>query len=139
MSGKRVFLDTNVLVYADDEDAGEKTVVARSLVREALTTGGGVISTQVLKEYYVVATRKLGISEADAHRRIRVLSTLPVVEVRVADIDAAIGLSRLNTISFWDALVVHSASAAGCSELLTEDLNDGQTIGGVRIKNPFAK
>ncbi|MBW2522922.1 MAG: PIN domain-containing protein [Deltaproteobacteria bacterium] len=134
----RFFVDTNVLVYADDADAGSKTARGRHVLREALTSGRGVLSTQVLQEYFVIATRKLGVEAAVARRKVELLARMSVVEIDLGLILGAIDLHRLHGISFWDALIVRSAAAAGCQRLLTEDLQDGQILDGVRIENPFA-
>lgn len=133
----RFFLDTNVLVYADDLDAGDKNRIAREVLREALTSRRGVLSTQVLQEFYVVSTRKLGMDPAVARRKVELLATLEVVGVDVPAILEAVDLSRLHSLSFWDALVLRSASAAGCGRLLTEDMQHGGEVAGVRIEDPF--
>jgi predicted nucleic acid-binding protein len=135
---ERVFLDTNLLVYADDADAGQKQRVARERIRSAIEDRTGVISTQVLQDYFSVATRKLGITAAAARRRVELLSVLDVVRIEVTTILAAIDLHRLHPISFWDALIVRAASLAGCARLLSEDLQAGSTIDGVRVEDPFA-
>lgn len=134
---QRVFLDTNVLIYADDADAGDKRVRAQRTLRDAIVSGTGVISTQVLQEFFVVATRKLGVDVADARRKVELLSSLDVVRIRSDDILAAIDLHRLHSFSFWDALILRCALVAGCMRLLTEDLQDGQVIEGLTIHNPF--
>lgn len=92
---------------------------------------------QVLQEFFVNATRKLGIDVALARQKIEIYSRFDVVEPSVADVLAAIDLHRLRVISYWDALIVHCAKQAGCRVLLTEDLQHGQVIDGVRIVNPF--
>lgn len=137
MSG-RVFLDTNVLIYADDLDAGQKNATARDVVRRALTDGTGVLSTQVLQEFFVIATKKLGVDAEIARRKVELLSAMDVVRIEVDEILAAIDLHRLHSISFWDALIVRGAATAGCKRLLSEDLQHGRTIAGVTIENPFA-
>lgn len=134
---KRIFLDTNVLVYADDLDAGNKQDRAQSIVRESLAQRTGVVSTQVLEEFFVVTTKKLGVNAAIARRKVELLATLEVVRIQVADVLAAIDLHRLHSIAFWDALVLRCAAVAGCSRLLTEDMQHGRVIDGVRIENPF--
>lgn len=133
----RVFVDTNVFVYADDADAGGKRDRARSILSELVSAGRAVVSTQVLQEFYVVATRKLSIPPDRARSRIEVLSRLHVVLIRPELVLGAIDLHRLHALSFWDALVLRCASVAGCSRVLSEDLNHGQIIDGVRIENPF--
>lgn len=96
------------------------------------------MSTQVLQEYFVKATGKLRLPADEVRARVEQLAQLEVVLVRPDLILGAIDLHRLSRISFWDALIVRCASAAGCGRLLTEDLNHGQLIDGVRIENPFA-
>lgn len=133
----RDFLDTNVLVYADDLDAGERREVARAIVRQAVQTREAVLSTQVLQEYFVIATRKLGVDVVAARHKVELLSTLEIVRIETAMILEAIDLTRLHSISFWDALIVRAASAAGCRRLITEDLQDGALLAGVTVTNPF--
>ena len=134
---ERVFLDTNVLLYADDDDAGSKRDASRARIQEALATGTGVVSTQVLQEYFVNATRKLGLTPEQARARIDSYLALDLVTVRLEHVLGAIDLHRLRSISFWDALVVRCAADAGCERLLSEDLQHGQVLEGVRIENPF--
>jgi predicted nucleic acid-binding protein len=134
---ERFFLDTNVLVYAADHDSGEKRERGREILRRAITTGLGVVSTQVLQEYFVVATRKLRIDAAVARREVSLFAALDVVQVDVPQILAAIDLHRLHGFRFWDALILRCASVAGCARLLTEDLQHDQVLEGLRIENPF--
>ena len=134
---ERTFIDTNVIVYADDRSAGDKAQRARSLLHELMSSRSGVVSLQVLQEYFVVATRKLGVPADVARRKIELLSNLDVVRPDVTDVLSAIDLTRLRPISFWDAMIVRAAENAGCSLLLSENMSDGELISGVRIKNPF--
>jgi predicted nucleic acid-binding protein len=133
----RVFFDTNVLLYADDEDAGKKRDRAREVIAEALGQGNGVVSTQVLQEYFVNATRKLGLDPAKARSRLEIYLSFEVISVRVEHILAAVDLHRLRAISFWDALVATCASESGCERLLTEDLQHGAKLDRVLVENPF--
>ena len=133
----RRFLDTNVLLYADDLDAGGKREIARTVLAEAMASGEGVLSTQVLKEFFAVATRKLGVDAAVARRKVELLGTMDLVQVDLELILAGIDLSRLHAVSFWDGLIVRAAASAGCKVLLSEDLQHGRVIDGVRIENPF--
>ena len=133
-----VFLDSNILVYADDESAGPKRVTARTLVKKHVGNGTAVVSLQVLQEYFAVATRKLGIAAEFAQERIQLLSEGRVVCFEARDVIAAIELHRLTRISFWDALIVHAARAAGAAVLYTEDLRHGGLVAGVQIVDPFA-
>jgi predicted nucleic acid-binding protein len=133
----RVFVDTNIFVYADDRGAKSKRVRARAVLSELIRTRRAVVSTQVMQEYFVAAIKKLGLSPGRARIRVERLNRLDVVVIRPELILGAIDLCRLHPLSFWDALVVRSASAAGCGRLLSEDMQDGQMIDGVRIENPF--
>lgn len=133
----RRFLDTNVLVYADDLDAGKKRQRAQEILRSALTQGDGVLSTQVLQEFFSVSTRKLGVAPSDARRKIEILGRLDIVQIDLNLILGAIDLTRLHSFSFWDGLIVRAAATAGCGVLMTEDLQHGQVVDGVRIENPF--
>lgn len=136
---ERSFLDTNVLVYADDLDARAKRHTARSLLRDALRTQRGVLSTQVLQEFFVIATGKLGVKAEVARRKVELLCALEVVRVDTDIILAAIDLHRLHGFSFWDALILRCAKISGCTRVLTEDLQDGREIEGLRIVNPFRR
>lgn len=133
----RSFLDTNVLVYADDKSAITKQTVALNLVAVHRQSGTGVVSLQVLHEYFVTVTRKLGVDPQVARRKVELLAEFDVATPEVADILAAIDLHRLHTLSFWDALILRSAKQAGCSAVLSEDMQHGREIDGVRIVNPF--
>ena len=135
---QRTFIDTNVLIYADDAAAGLKRERARAVLRRLIGASQAVVSTQVLQEFFVIATKKLGVPADLARRKVERLTQLEVVLVRPELILGAIDLHRLHGISFWDALVLRSASAACCTRVLTEDLNAGQVIDGVRVENPFA-
>jgi len=134
----RTFLDTNILVYAVDETESEKHSAARRLLGST-DYGEFVLSTQTLSEFYTVVTRKLAepISEVSAAAVVDYLGLNPVVPTDAALVKAAIQISCSAQLSYWDGLIVASATAGGCERLLTEDLNDGQVIGSVRVENPF--
>jgi len=138
MSGK-VFVDSNILVYAHDADSGSKHVTSRRCIAQLWNTGTGYLSTQVLQEFYVNVTRKIKKpllpSEARAIVRdfslwVRSLLT-PVTVVRASEI------SENWQISFWDGMILAAAEQDGVGELLSEDLSHGQTIAGVKVRNPF--
>lgn len=135
----RVFLDTNVLLYADDEDAGKKRDRAREVIADALAAGTGVLSTQVLQEYFVNATRKLRLEPGKARARLEIYLSFEVIAVRVEHVLGAIDLHQLRGLSFWDALVARCASDGGCERLLTEDLRHGAKVDGVLVENPFLR
>ncbi len=137
MSGK-TFLDTNILVYAVDEDDAARRSTCRAVIAALAADGSGVISTQVMQEFYVAATRKLGMPPLAAKTVLKTFAVFEVVQVSPSTIEAAIDCSVLNTLSFRDALIVASAASAGCTRLFTEDLNAGQAVLGVAIENPLA-
>jgi predicted nucleic acid-binding protein len=133
----RSFFDTNILLYADDESAPAKQRRSRDLVAEHRRSGTGVVSLQVLQEYFVNVTRKLHVDPRIARRKVELLAEFDVAAPEVSDILAAIDLHRLHAFSFWDALVLRSAQQAGCSVLLSEDFQHDRTIDGVQVVNPF--
>jgi predicted nucleic acid-binding protein len=133
------FVDTNVLAYAHDRSETRKQPVAQARLEELWRERTGVLSTQVLQELYVVATRKLAtpMPRTTARRVVALYAEWPVVQVDVPLILAASDLEERHTLSFWDALVVEAARRAGATRLLTEDLQAGRRIAGVRVENPF--
>jgi len=135
------FVDSNVLLYAYDPSAGVRHVAARGLMSRLGRARSGALSVQVLQEFYVNATGKIAkrLDPGDAARRVQTLSRWAVHSPMAGDVLASIAISRENQISFWDAMIVRSAAALGCPVLWTEDLNAGQTIAGVLIRNPFAE
>jgi predicted nucleic acid-binding protein len=133
----KVFLDTNILIYSLDQSDIDKKKNSRELIKALTSENLGVISTQVLQEFYVAATTKLGADPLLIKEIVRSLEKIETVTVTTTLIKEAIDCSVLNRISFWDALIVVSAESAKCKLLCTEDLNHGQIIRGVRIENPF--
>ena len=133
----RSFFDTNILVYADDQSSPAKRQRAIELVASHRRARTGVVSLQVLQEYFVTVTRKLNLDARVARRKVELLSEFDVAAPDVPDILAAIDLHRLHGVNFWDALIVRSAKQAGCSVLLSEDMQAQSELDGVRIVNPF--
>jgi predicted nucleic acid-binding protein len=133
----RSFLDTNVLVYADAGDEPIKQARAISLIGEHRLARSGVISTQVLQEYANVALRKLELPAALVRERLSYYARFEVVITTPTLIADALDLHALRGVSYYDALIVQAAIASGCACLLSEDLQDGAVLGGVRITNPF--
>lgn len=135
----RIFVDTSVLVYAHDVTAGEKHEQAREILRQAWLTRNGCLSVQVLQELYVALTRGLPrvLPEAKAHHVIASLASWQTHSPRADDVLSAIDIQTQCRLSFWDAMVIRSAVALGCSKLLTEDLNHAQSYRGVTVENPF--
>ncbi len=133
----RSFLDTNVLIYTDDKSVPAKQQIVLGLVAAHRLARTGVVSLQVLQEYFVTITRKLHVDPQIARRKVELLAEFDVAAPDVGDILAAIDLHRLHGFSFWDGLVLRSAKQAGCTVLLSEDMQDTREIDGVRIVNPF--
>jgi predicted nucleic acid-binding protein len=133
------FVDTNILVYAEDRDAKAKHEVARDLLIELWEKREGVISIQVLQEFYVIATRKLKkpLSPAKAQEIVHEYLTWTVIENTGRLLSAALELHQSAQLSFWDAMVVQAALEAGCDTLFSEDLNAGQRFASVVVVNPF--
>jgi predicted nucleic acid-binding protein len=139
MSAK-AFVDTNVLIYAHDVDAGPKHRKANAILRELWDEGSGLLSTQVLQEFYVNVTRKIAspLPKAEARKVISSYASW-CVDATVGDISTAFRVEDEAQIAFWDALVIATAARSGAARLLSEDLNSGQTVMGVLIENPFLK
>jgi len=133
----RSFLDSNVLTYTDDASSPAKQRTALELVARCRRRRDGVVSLQVLEEYFAISTRKLGVDATIARRKVELFSQLSLVATHLEDVLAAIDLHRLHQFSFWDALVIRSALQAGCSRLYSENLQHGLRIDGVEIVNPF--
>ena len=139
VADERTFVDTNVLVYAHDRSETLKRPVAQALLEELWTSRTGALSTQILQEFYVVATRKFDppLSRRAAREIVALYGSWPLVEIDLPLILTASQLEEQHRLSFWDALVVEAARRSGATRLVTEDLPDGRRIGGVRIENPF--
>lgn len=133
----RSFFDTNVLLYAHDSQDLSKQQTARRLIAGELAAGRLVLSSQVLSEYFVAAIQKLGLAYSDALEGIHRLGVSEVVGIEFGHVLDAARLSKENQLSYWDALIVATASTSGCTRVYTEDLSHGQTILGVEIANPF--
>jgi predicted nucleic acid-binding protein len=133
----RFFIDSNVLIYADDQDAGAKRDTARELIRNAFEQRNGVLSQQVLREFFVAGTGKLGLPASSARRRVELYSRLHVIALGVGDLLAAIDITRLHSLSLWDALIIRAGVNGGCDVLFSEDMQDGFRFEGMEIRNPF--
>jgi predicted nucleic acid-binding protein len=131
------FFDTNILLYASDEREPLKQEIARRIFSARLESRSLAISTQVVQEFYSAATKKLRMSPAQAAVEAEALCGLVLVVVGAEEILRAIRIEQRYRLSFWDALILSAAQTAGASVLFTEDLSHGQTIGQVRIVNPF--
>jgi predicted nucleic acid-binding protein len=137
----KTFIDTNVLVYAHDIDAGDRHTAARQLVAELWDSRRGALSTQVLQEFYAVVTRKFKPPMLLSKARAIVAAYAEWCDVATEPqpIVAASRLQEEHTLSFWDASIVEAAIRAGAERLVSEDLQHGRRFGALTIENPFVK
>jgi predicted nucleic acid-binding protein len=134
----KAFVDSNVLIYAHDVDAGRKRDVAKALLRDLWLARTGVLSVQVLHEFYVNVTRKIRTPLSKAEARRVVGAYIPwCLEPATDDVNEAFRIEDEASISFWDALIVATAARSGATRVLSEDLNPEQIISGVTVINPF--
>ena len=135
----RSFFDTNVIVYADAADEPAKQQRAIHLIKTHRAAATAVLSTQVLQEYVNVALRKLRLPVPLIRERLGLYGRFDLVPATPEVIEGALALHVLHGTSFYDALILQAAIASGCSVLFSEDLQDGEVIGGVKIVNPFVE
>ena len=135
----RVFVDTNVLIYAHDLDAGSKHTTAARAVEEVWSSRRGALSVQVLQEFYVNVTRKIRkpLTRKLAREVVEAYSAWHVEVIGANDVLQASILEERHRLSFWDALILVAAKKAGAETLLSEDLSHGQRIDEVTVENPF--
>lgn len=133
----KIFIDTNILVYAMDHHDPAKKEKSRSFLKSIGNENRGVISTQVIQEFYVTVTKKLGVDRLTAKNIIHSFFKFETIVICPELIDRAIDTQILNRLSFWDALIISAAESAHCQKVWTEDLNHGQVIQGMTIENPF--
>jgi predicted nucleic acid-binding protein len=131
------FVDTNVLIYAHDGGAGMKHTRSVELLRRLAEEGSGALSIQVLAEFFVTATRKLGRTSEEAEQTLVDLGGWVIHRPAHADLLRSVRLQRRHRMSWWDAMILNSAAELGCRLLWTEDLSDGQKYGTVTARNPF--
>jgi predicted nucleic acid-binding protein len=131
------FFDTNIFVYAEDQAYPEKQEIAIDLITAHQKLGLAMVSLQVLQEYFVTVTRKLGVDPKIAQQKVELMSRMHVVRLLPGDIIKAIEIHRLHGTSFWDSMIIHAAKMAGAKVLYSEDLHAGREFGDLRIANPF--
>jgi len=139
MNGK-YFIDTNVFIYSFDINQPTKQERSRELIQIGLGSGFGIISTQVIQEFLNAATRKFAVpmkpEDSKAYLRL-VMNPLCQVYPDLSFYEGTLDLQVETGYSFYDSLILSAAIRGGCSFLFTEDMQDGQEIHGVMIKNPF--
>ncbi len=134
----KTFVDTNVLIYAHDIDSGAKHQMAKSVLKMLWSERTGVLSLQVLQEFYVNVTRKIATPlPKDLARLVVNNYAIWCIETTPAEIDAAFRIEDESRIGFWDALIISSALKSGATRIVSEDFNAGQRISGILVENPF--
>jgi predicted nucleic acid-binding protein len=139
MNGDKIFVDTNVLVYGHDVDSGSKHQVAKRVLLDLWQQKKGVLSGQVLQEFYVTMTRKVArpLPRKTVRDILRDYFRWPVERIEPETILNASRIEEIYRISFWDGLIISAASQAAAAKILTEDLQSGLTIEGILLENPF--
>jgi len=136
----KIFVDTNILIYAHDIDSGSKHDAAVKIITDLWEKANGILSNQVLQEFYIVITRKIPkpTSLSEARSIIRNYLKWQIEENNSNSILRASEIQEKYNISFWDALIIAAAQQAGATKIITEDMNSGQTIESILIENPFS-
>jgi predicted nucleic acid-binding protein len=134
------FIDTNILAYAHDRSETAKQPAAAAILDSLWMSRTGALSTQVLQEFYAVATRKFKppMTKKKARTIVAQYSEWVVAQIDAPMILASSRLEERHKMSFWDALVVEAAKRVGAHRLLSEDLQSGRRLDGVAIENPFS-
>lgn len=135
----KIFIDTNLFIYSIDQKEAQKKEKARKILKKIIEAHRPVISTQVIKEFYIVATTKLKAEQLIVKNIIHNFRNMEVVNNDLPLIEQAIDVSVISQLSFWDSLIIAAAEKANCEFIFSEDLNAGQTYRGVVVVNPFIK
>lgn len=133
----KIFIDTNLIVYTLDKSNVYKQERARNIIRKIVDVHQLVISTQVIKEFYVVAINKMKADPIIVKNILHNFRNMEIVTNDLELIEQAIDISVISQISFWDSLIIAAAEKANCEYIFSEDLNPGQTYRGVLVINPF--
>ncbi len=135
----KIFIDTNIFVYSIDQRDISKRDRARNILKKLVEVHKPVISTQVIKEFFVVASTKLKADSFIIKNIIHNFRNLEVVNNDLELIEQAIDISTISRLSFWDSLIIAAAEKANCEFIFSEDMNSGQTYRGVMLINPFER
>lgn len=132
------FIDTNILIYSISSDPEEREKA--ECANRILATRDLGLSTQVLQEFYVQATRESRPGRLTHERAAGLVESFlrfPVRAITTGIVEAAIATCRRFQVSYWDAAILEAARSLGCETVLSEDLSDGQDYAGIRVENPF--
>ena len=135
----KTFVDTNIVVYAHDRSSGGKYKISRDILRELWKKRNGILSTQVLQEFFHISTKKISdrISLSKVEESIKHLLAWKIVVNDGSNILQAIDIYKKYKYSFWDSLIIQAAISGKAEILLSENLQSGQIIESVKIINPF--
>lgn len=136
----KVFFDSNIIVYAHDVSAPKKKEKSRELIFQNMREDLGVISSQVLSEFFVTVTQKVDkpLSIGRARREVLLLSSMETIEIGSALVVRAIEVKERWQLSYWDGLILAAAERGECAIVYSEDFSDGQSYGSVTVVNPFS-
>jgi predicted nucleic acid-binding protein len=136
---EKIFVDTNILLYAHDRDAGEKRAIAEHVLRLLWRDKNGVLSTQVLQEFYVhfTSANDTPAGRRSARELIEVYSVWPVAVLDAGDLVGACDHADRHQVGLWDAMILAAAKKSRADVLLSENAYHGWHIGGLEIRNPF--
>jgi predicted nucleic acid-binding protein len=135
---EKVFIDTNIIIYANDKRDKKKQTDALKVVTDLMKSNDGTISTQVLQEYAFAALKKLNQKHDVVLRQLKLLESFEVIRQSTEIIRRAVEIMHTYQINFWDACIISSAEHANCSTIYSEDLNTGQYYSGIKVENPLA-
>jgi predicted nucleic acid-binding protein len=135
---ERSFIDTNVLIYAEDGSDKPRQLLALNLLKHLHANSMGVLSTQVLNEYCSVAIKKLKLPTQHIRAQLDLFEQFEVVQITPAIIRIGLDLHQTRSLGFYDSLICACAQTSGCSTLYSEDMNAGENINGLVIVNPFS-
>ena len=134
---ERIFIDTNIIIYANNKRDVQKQKKALQVIKNLMSNGNGVISTQVLQEYAYVAVKKINQAPDLVMRQIMLLESLDVINQSAEQIRRAIEIMVTYKTSFWDACIISNAEHGNCTLIYSENLNSGQFYSGIKVQNPF--
>ncbi len=134
---EKIFIYTNIIIYANDKRDKKKQTRALKVVTDLMKSNDGTISTQVLQEYAFVALKKLNQKHDVVLRQLKLLESFEVIRQSTEMIRRAVEIMHSYQINFWDACIISNAEYANCSIIYSEDLNTGHYYSGIKVENPL--
>lgn len=133
----KIFIDADIIITANDKKDYAKQIKAIELIKKIMRNGNGVISTQVLQEYAITASRKLDQAQNAVLRQLKLLETFEIINQTPFQVQRAVEIMHLYEIEFYDALVISGAEQANCLEIYSQNLKKGPFYSGIKIINPL--